>query len=262
MTVIDQESVAYSLAVDLLFNGQNMDYVERPMSLAAIETMSFLDNLPPRARVGIVGPGGGRLVRTLVDRGCRVEAFEGRYECRVHLEGTFSHDHAVTIRSAAYLDDPLRREKLQYDALFCMDDLRSFRENAEWTDDIQKMINPGGYLVYSQVSNQMPKKRNNLSKHFKVVGNYDVSNQTADEIRASYFGLDDWNPGESEKQIAKETLKIIENASAFRRNILSGNVEIRYFVWQKFGAEKSSSGDLGPRNAERLSQPIRAIETV
>ena len=61
------ERLAFSMAMDLMFNGQNMDYSERPLSLDIIDTMAMFSDLPERAHIGVVGPGGGRLVKTLAN---------------------------------------------------------------------------------------------------------------------------------------------------------------------------------------------------
>jgi len=227
-----KESLAYSLALDLLFNGQNMDYCERPLSLSAMENMRIFMELDPDSTVGVVGPGGGRLVRTLVDRGYKVEAYEGRNECLVHLESLFKGHKKVGIHPLSALDDPTRRERLHFDALFCMDDLRAFRERQDWTLDVQKMIRHNGYFVYSQVSNKLPTRKNPISKFFDRVGDYDVSEQTAKEIRECYMELDYWRPEEKDKEMAIETLEMIESARSLRRSIMSG-VEVHYVVWRK-----------------------------
>lgn len=226
------DSLAFSMAMDLMFNGQNMDYAERPLSLSAFNAMAFFNELSKGDRVGVVGPGGGRLVKTLVEKGFVVDAFEGREECVDHLRTMFKGDSRVTIRPYEDLTDPYERDDMSYKALFNMDDLRAFRDNEAWTEEIGAMIQSHGYFVYSQVSNQLPKKRNTLSDHFQLIGNYNVSDQTAAEIRASYFGVETWDPSGDQYEMAKETLKLVESAASLRRNILSG-VEIRYFVWQR-----------------------------
>lgn len=227
-----KEKLGFSLALDLMFNGQNMDYVDRPISLSAFDKMAFFDNLHKGDRVAVIGPGGGRLVKTLAERGFCVEAFEGRDECVDHLNDMFGKNPNVTIRDYAELFDPEERNGMCYKAMFNMDDLRAFRDNESWTDEIGGIVSNYGYFVYSQVSNKLPKRRNNLADHFKLVGNYNVSQETADQIRASYFGIEQWDPDSEEYQTAKEALKMVESATSFRRNILSG-VEIRYFVWKK-----------------------------
>lgn len=231
------ERLAFSLALDLLFNGQNMDYCERPISLSILDEMALFSDLPPCAHIGVVGPGGGRLVRTLVERGFTVEAFEGRHECLDHLQQIFKSTEAVTIRSAAVLDDPAWRRNMKFDALFCMDDLRAFRENREWTEEVQSMILPGGYLVYSQVSNRLPSQRNTLGSYFDACGTYNVSEETAQLIRDSYLALEGWAPDPEHKHMAKETLDMMKAASGLRRSIMSG-VEVRYVVWRRRKLER------------------------
>lgn len=226
------EKLAFSLALDLLFNGQNMDYCERPISLDIIEEMAMFSDMPPRARVGVIGPGGGRLVKTLVERGYTVDAFEGRAECREHVERMFVGTSAVKVYPATQLDDPIRRDKMKFDALFCMDDLRAFREDHEWTSYVQRMVRPNGYFVYSQVSNKLPGKKNTLDKYFDLVGSYNVSEETSLQIRDSYVGLQDWAPKKKDKKMALETLDMVKAASGLRRSIMSG-VEVRYVVWRK-----------------------------
>ncbi|MFC4348427.1 hypothetical protein ACFO5Q_11260 [Kordiimonas lipolytica] len=226
------EKLAFSLALDLLFNGQNMDYCERPISLDIIEDMAMFSDLPGRARVGVIGPGGGRLVKTMVERGYTVDAYEGRAECREHLERMFVGTTAAKIHPAHHLDDPMRREKMKFDALFCMDDLRAFREDHEWTAHVQRMVRADGYFVYSQVSNNLPAKKNTLDQYFDLVGNYNVSEETAGQIRESYMALDTWEPKEKDKKMAIETLDMVKSASGLRRSIMSG-VEVRYVVWRK-----------------------------
>ncbi|TNE61472.1 MAG: hypothetical protein EP335_15935 [Alphaproteobacteria bacterium] len=226
------ESLAFSMALDLLFNGQHMDYCERPMSLSAVYSMSIFMELPERASVGVIAPGGGRLVRNLAERGYLVDAFEGRQECLDHLERQFRADSNVRIMPRRHLDDPIRRSKLSYDALFCMDDLRSFREEHEWTDSVEGMIRDQGYFVYSQVSDRLPSKRNTLEKRFILVGNYNVSEETAQQIKCSYLGLEDWEPTEEDIRMAIETLGIVKTASELRRSILRG-AEVRYVAWRK-----------------------------
>ncbi|MBO6503365.1 MAG: hypothetical protein JJ850_14835 [Kordiimonadaceae bacterium] len=226
------ERLAFSMAMDLLFNGQNVDYSERPLSLDVIDTMAMFSDLPERAHVGVVGPGGGRLVKTLASRGYIVDAYEGRQECHEHLETMFAKNSAVRLYPVKHLNDPIMRGKMRFHALFCMDDLRAFRENQEWTENVQRMIRPGGYFVYSQISNKLPSKQNTLSKYFNLSGNYDVSERTAQQIRTSYLALDDWDPDIRQKKMAMETLGIVEAGSGLRRNIMSG-VEVRYVVWRR-----------------------------
>ncbi|NVJ98276.1 MAG: hypothetical protein HWE25_08995 [Alphaproteobacteria bacterium] len=229
------EKLAFSMALDLLFNGQNMDYCERPISLDIIEEMAMFSDLPKRARVGVIGPGGGRLVKTMVERGFTVDAFEGRAECREHLERMFIGTSAVKILPGAHLDDPIRRDKMKFDALFCMDDLRAFREDHEWTSYVQRMVKGRGYFVYSQVSNNLPGKKNTLDKYFDLVGSYNVSEETAHQIRDSYVGLQTWEPKEKDKKMAIETLDMVKTASGLRRSIMTDGVEVRYVVWRKKG---------------------------
>lgn len=231
------ERLAFSMAMDLMFNGQNVDYCERPLSLDVIDTMAFFSDLPERAHVCVVGPGGGRLVKNLVARGYIVDAFEGRQECMDHLQGMFRNNSAVKLMPDKHLDDPMLRAKKRYHAMFCMDDLRAFRESHEWTEDVQKMVRPGGYFVYSQVSNKLPGKQNVLSKYFNLSGNYDVSERTAQQIRKSYMALESWEPDYDQKKMALETLGIVESGSGLRRNIMSG-VEVRYVVWRRKLTEK------------------------
>lgn len=239
------ERLAFSMAMDLLFNGQNVDYSERPLSLDVIDTMAMFSDLPERAHVGVVGPGGGRLVKTLASRGYIVDAYEGRQECLDHLEGMFAKNSAVRLYPVKHLDDPIMRGKMRFHALFCMDDLRAFRENKEWTENVQRMIRPGGYFVYSQVSNKLPSKQNTLAKYFNLSGNYDVSERTAQQIRSSYLALDDWDPDIRQKKMALETLGIIEAGSGLRRNIMSG-VEVRYVVWRRKQSAKQVENDSVP----------------
>ena len=215
-----------------MFNGQNMDYVERPMSLSVFDSMALFDELRPGDCVGVVGPGGGRLVKNLFERGLTIDAFEGRGECINHLKKMFGNEQRVRIRPYDALLEPAQRNDMNYKALFCMDDLRAFRDNETWTDEIGNMVAANGYFVYSQISNQLPKRRNKLSDHFNLVGNYNVSDETADQIRASYFGVGKWEPTGDQYDMARETLRLVESASSLRRHILSG-VEIRYFVWQR-----------------------------
>ncbi|MFC3050864.1 methyltransferase domain-containing protein [Kordiimonas pumila] len=226
------ERIAFSLALDLLFNGQDMDYCERPISLSVFETMAMFQDLKERSQIGVIGPGGGRLLKTLLERGHIVDAYEGRDECTNHIRKHFGDIGSLKILPVSHLNEPIRRSKMSYSALFCMDDLRAFRERQEWTAEVQSIIKPGGYFVYSQVSNKLPKKRNTLSKYFEHVGNYNVSEETAQMIRDSYFSLDEWEPQHDEKKMAMKTLDMIEVASNLRRSIRSG-VEIRYMVWRR-----------------------------
>ncbi|MBL4639930.1 MAG: hypothetical protein JKY57_05310 [Kordiimonadaceae bacterium] len=202
--------------------------------------MAMFEMLPKGAPVGVIGPGGGRMLRNLAADGYLVDAFEGRDECTEHLQEMFHGNKAVKIRSMTDLNDPLRREKLNFDALICMDDLRAFRDNEAWTEEVQIIVRPGGYFVYSQVSNLLPRKKNNLGKYFKLVGNYNVSEETAKLILDSYVSLDDWDPGytNKHKKAALQTLDMVEKGRSLRRSIRSG-VEVRYCVWQrnKKGAE-------------------------
>lgn len=239
------ERLAFSMAMDLLFNGQNVDYSERPLSLDVIDTMAMFSDLPERAHVGVVGPGGGRLVKTLASRGYIVDAYEGRQECQEHLETMFAKNSAVRLYPVKHLNDPIMRGKMRFHALFCMDDLRAFRENQEWTENVQRMIRPGGYFVYSQVSNKLPSKQNTLSKYFNLSGNYDVSERTAQQIRNSYLALDDWDPDMRQKKMALETLGIVEAGSGLRRNIMSG-VEVRYVVWRRKQTAKQVENESVP----------------
>ncbi len=226
------ESLAFSLAMDLMFNGQNIDYCERPLSLDVIETMAMFEDLPERAHIGVVGPGGGRLVKTLAERGYIVDAYEGRQECLTHLESMFKSTSAVRLYPVKHLNDPIMRGKKRFHALFCMDDLRAFRENQEWTENVQQVVRPGGYFIYSQVSNKLPSKQNKLSTYFNLSGNYDVSERTSQQIRECYLSLADWEPDSDKKQMAKETLGIVKSGSGLRRNIMSG-AEVRYVVWRR-----------------------------
>ena len=227
-----QDSLAFSLALDLLFNGQNMDYCERPISISAMQQMAFFMDLPKGSHVGVIGPGGGRLVRSLADRGYSVEAYEGRSECLDHLQNMFENYPKIEIMNVSAIADPTRREKKRFDALFCMDDLRAFRESHDWTVDVQKMLRRRGYFVYSQVSNKLPTQKNPLSDYFELVGDYDVSEQTAKEIRECYLGLDYWRPTEDDKAVASETLQMIKSATSLRRSIRSG-VSVHYVAWRK-----------------------------
>jgi len=228
------ENLAYSMALDLLFNGQDMDYCERPISLEAFGKMAVFEMLPKGAPVGVIGPGGGRMLKNLVNAGYIVDAYEGREECAAHLKKIFHGENAVRIRPASDLNDPVRRDGMNYEALICMDDLRAFRDNEAWTDDVQRIVRPNGYFVYSQVSNLIPKKKNTLRTYFKQTGNYNVSEETAKLILASYLSLDDWDPGYTNKHrgMALETLGMVEKGRSLRRNIRSG-VEVRYCVWQR-----------------------------
>lgn len=226
------DNLAFALALDLLFNGQNMDYCERPLSLSAMEAMPVFMELEEGADVCVIGPGGGRLVRALSDKGCNVEAYEGRQECLDHLQELFENYKNVKIENVSVLEDPFKRGKLSFNAIFCMDDLRAFREEHNWTKSVEQMVRYRGYFVYSQVSNKLPGKRNPLHKYFKLVGDYNVSEQTAKEIRECYLGLEYWRPREADKKMAKETLQMVESASSLRRSIMSG-VEVHYVAWRK-----------------------------
>jgi hypothetical protein len=232
------ERLAFSMAIDLMFNGQNMDYSDRPLSLDIIDSMAMFSDLPERAHVGVIGPGGGRLVKNLSERGFVVDAYEGRSECFDHLEGMFSNKPGVRIYPATHLNDPIKRGEKRFHALFCMDDLRSFRENQEWTENVQAMVRPDGYFVYSQVSTRLPKGDNVLHKHFSLAGSYDVSDETAQKIRDCYLALDTWEPEEEDKKMALETLGIVKAGSGLRRNIMSG-AEVRYVVWRRNSPSKS-----------------------
>jgi phospholipid N-methyltransferase len=227
------EKLAFSMALDLLFNGQNMDYCERPISLSVMDEMAMFSDLPRRAHVGVIGPGGGRLIKTLVERGYTVDAYEGRKECLEHLERMFVAMSAVNVYPAAHLDDPMRRERMKFDALFCMDDLRSFRESREWTEYVQRMVREEGYFVYSQVSNKLPSKQNTLKTFFELTGNYNVSEETAAQIREIYLELNKWEPDEKDRPMALSTLDMVRKASGLRRSIMSEGVEVRYVVWRK-----------------------------
>ena len=226
------DNLAFALALDLLFNGQNMDYCERPISLKAMEIMPVFMELEKGAKVCVIGPGGGRLVKTLAEKGYIVEAYEGRKECRDHLLKVFKAYKNVEIRAGGELDDPFKRAKKSFDAIFCMDDLRAFREEHDWTRGVEQMVRSQGYFIYSQVSNKMPVQRNPLSQYFKLVGDYNVSEQTAKEIRECYLGLDYWRPKKDDLKMASETLTMIKAASMLRRNIMSG-VEVHYVAWRK-----------------------------
>ncbi|MBL4838717.1 MAG: hypothetical protein JKY34_14190 [Kordiimonadaceae bacterium] len=231
------ENLSYSLALDLLFNGQDMDYCERPISLAAFGTMAMFDMLPKGASVGVIGPGGGRLLKSLVEDGYKVDAYEGRAECSEHLETLFSDTPTVKIRPMKHLDDPMRRDKMLYEALICLDDLRAFRDNESWTENVQRIVKPGGFFVYSQVSNKIPKKRHSLDRYFDQAGSYNVSEETAKLIRDSYLSLDEWDPGygDKNKKMAQKTLGMIEEGRSLRRNIRSG-VTVSYVVWERKAA--------------------------
>jgi len=226
------DTLAFALALDLLFNGQNMDYCERPISLSAMETMPVFMELEPGSKVCVIGPGGGRLVRLLADKGHMVEAYEGRRECLDHLKEVFANFKNVQIQSDKELNDPFKRAKKRFDAIFCMDDLRAFREEHDWTRGVEQMVRRDGYFVYSQVSNKLPVKRNPLQQYFKLVGDYNVSEQTASEIRECYLALDYWRPKKDDKKMASETLAMIKSATSLRRSIMSGT-EVRYIVWRK-----------------------------
>lgn len=226
------DNLAFSLALDLLFNGQNMDYCERPISLSAMETMPVFMELKPNSHVCVIGPGGGRLVRTLHDKGYTVEAYEGRQECLNHLQEIFAGHKKITVKNVSELNDPFIRERKNFDAIFCMDDLRAFREEHDWTASVEYMVRPRGYFVYSQVSNKLPENKNPLQRYFKLVGDYNVSEQTAQEIRECYLGLEYWRPKKGDIKIATETLEMMKSASHLRRSIMSG-VEVHYVAWRK-----------------------------
>lgn len=226
------DNLAFSLALDLLFNGQNMDYCERPISLSAMETIPAFMDLKKGSKVCVIGPGGGRLVRTLFDKGHSVDAFEGRHECLAHLRELFDNFPNVKILDVSTLEDPFKRKKLSYDAIFCMDDLRAFREEQNWTKRVDQMLHSRGYFVYSQVSNKLPENENPLHDYFELVGDYNVSEQTAAEIRECYLGLDYWRPKKGDLKMARETLHLVKSASNLRRSIMSG-VEVRYVAWRK-----------------------------
>ncbi|WP_262689524.1 methyltransferase domain-containing protein [Kordiimonas aestuarii] len=226
------EKLAFSLALDLMFNGQDMDYCERPISLTILDQMAMFSDLPKRAHVAVVAAGGGRLVRTLAERGYNVDAFEGRHECFDHLERVFLNSRSVRVMPARHLEDPTRREKLSYDAMFCMDDLRAFREDQEWTEHVQGMVRDDGYFVYSQMSNQLPTKKNTLNRYFDLSGNYNVSEDTSQMVRDSYMGLAEWEPDETQKRTALEALDMVKSGRLLRRSIRDG-VEVRYVVWRK-----------------------------
>jgi len=226
------DTIAFALALDLLFNGQNMDYCERPISLSAMEIMPVFMELKPGSSVCVIGPGGGRLVRMLAGKGHNVEAYEGRKECLDHLNETFAGYKNVAIHSDDALNDPFKRAKKSFDAIFCMDDLRAFREEHDWTRGIEQMTRHDGFFVYSQVSNKLPVSKNPLHNFFQLIGDYNVSEQTANEIRECYMGLDYWRPKKDDKKMATETLAMIKSASSLRRNIKSG-VEVHYVVWRK-----------------------------
>ena len=125
-----------------------------------------------------------------------------------------------------------RAAKKKFDAFFCMDDLRAFREGHNWTRQVESMLRSRGYFVYSQVSNKLPTKRNPLGDYCDLIGDYNVSAETAKEIRECYLALDYWRPQEKDLKMAKETLGMVESASSLRRSIMSG-VEVHYVVWRK-----------------------------
>ncbi|WP_020399260.1 hypothetical protein [Kordiimonas gwangyangensis] len=248
------EKLAFSLALDLMFNGQDMDYCERPISLTILDQMAMFGDLPDRAHVAVVAAGGGRLVRTLSERGYNVDAFEGRTECFEHLERVFSKTPSVRVLQSRHLEDPTRRSKLRYDAMFCMDDLRAFREDHEWTEHVQAMIKEDGYFVYSQMSNNLPTKKNTLSRYFNLAGNYNVSEDTSQMVRDSYMGLAHWEPDESDKRTALEALDMVKSGRQLRRSIRDG-AEVRYVVWRKKPkagkpkpAQTSSPSKIWPRD--------------
>ncbi len=234
------EFLGFSLALDLLFNGQNMDYCERPLSLSAMDKFNIIDDLPEGGHVAVIAPGGGRLVRNLIERGFRVDAFEGREECLSHLKDRFANFPRIELSNMTRLEDPFKREKMHYDAIFCMDDLRSFRERAGWTEHVHRIMKPEGHFIYSQVSNKLPAKKNTLGKYFNLVGSHNVTEDTSKEIRDSYLNLDYWRPTEKDIKMAKSTLDMVKSASGLRRNIMSG-VEVRYVVWQKKSLTESIS---------------------
>jgi len=228
------EELAYSLALDLLFNGQDMDYCQRPICLSAFGNMTLFEGLSPKAAVGVIGPGGGRLLHTLNDMGFLIDAFEGRIECKVHLQREFANMQSVRIYDTDYLNTQVNCNRLSYEALICMDDLRSFRTSEAWTDKIQRIIRPGGYFVYSQVSNKLPGKELLLADYFEPFGTHNVSSETAELIRDSYLAFEEWNTkGENTSvEVAQEALDMIQKASTLRRSILSG-VEVSYCVWMR-----------------------------
>ena len=169
------EKFAHSLALDLLFNGQDMDYCEQPLNVSSFKSMDMLSGLKDSSTIGVVGPGGGRLVKSLTGKGYEVEAFEGRHECADHLQKCFRENPAVKILPMAVLDDKKYRDKLRYEALICLDDLRAFRGNDGWAENVQQIISPDGYFVYSQVFSKIGPDEEALAEHFDLVGNYDVS---------------------------------------------------------------------------------------
>lgn len=226
------ESLAFSLAVDLMFNGQDLDYCERPMAMDQIHELTTNMELPKDAHVAVIGAGGGRLIHGLLDRGYRVDAFEGRQECYDHLFNQFGDNADLRLFPDTVLQDPLRLKKFKYHAVFCLDDLRSFREEAEWTTKIHSMFHPKGYFIYSQVSNLLPKKKNNLPSHFDLIENINVTEDTSKKIRDSYFNVEKWTPEDGSLPMAKKALDIVESSQHLRRNIRSG-VTIRYIVWRK-----------------------------
>lgn len=226
------ESLAFSLSLDLMFNGQDLDYCERPIVIDKIEKMTTGMHLPKDARIGVIGPGGGRLLKTMLDKGYEVEAYEGRTECYDHIFNTLGTHPRLKLHTDKHLKDPIRIDKLRFDALICLDDLRAFREEEEWTSRIDKIINPKGYFLYSQVSNMLPKKKNKLPEFFELVENINVTKETAKSIKAAYFNLEQWEPADDSMPMAKKTLNIMEQGQMIRRNIRSG-MTIRYLVWRK-----------------------------
>ncbi|WND02122.1 hypothetical protein QGN29_11235 [Temperatibacter marinus] len=226
------ESLAFSLSLDLMFNGQDLDYCERPIVLDQIDTITTGMQLPENAKIGVIGPGGGRLVKGLLERGYEVEAFEGRAECFDHMYNTLGTHPRLKLDSDKHLTDPIRIERLSFDALICLDDLRSFREQQEWTSRIQMMVKSKGYFLYSQVSNKLPKQKNNLPDHFDLIENVNVTKQTSEQIRKAYFNLNEWQPADDAISLAKKTLDIVEQSHKLRRSIRDG-VTIRYLVWRK-----------------------------
>lgn len=234
------ELLGFSLALDLLFNGQNMDYCERPLSLSAMDKFNIIDDIREGAYVAVIAPGGGRLVKNLAERGFRVDAFEGRTECLDHLRSLFNGFPGINVSSMSSLEDPFKRQRMHYDAIFCMDDLRSFRERAGWTEHVHRILKPEGHFIYSQVSNMLPEKKNTLGKYFNLVSSHNVTEDTSKEIRDCYLNLEYWRPTERDRKMAVSALDMVKSASGLRRNIMSG-VEVRYVVWQKKSLSESIS---------------------
>ncbi len=226
------EFLGFSLALDLLFNGQNMDYCERPLSLAAMDKFRIFNNIRPGGHVAVIAPGGGRLVRNLADQGFKVDTFEGRDECLAHLHECFDGSKNVEINNVSKLEDPFKRDKMHYDAIFCMDDLRAFREQANWTRSVHTLLQTDGLFIYSQVSNKLPATKNTLGQYFDLVRSHNVTKETSEEIRDCYLNLDYWRPTEKDVKMARKTLDMVKSASGLRRSIMSG-VEVRYVVWRK-----------------------------